>query len=528
MKRISALAALTMLLGAGAWGQTPASPTFDLADVHASPPSSAPFMNVGVMGSRNEVRNATMVDLIALAYGMDNDAVIGGPSWLQTDRFDIIGKTSARASEADRNLMMQALLADRFKLVVHKDNRPQDAFVLTAGKKVLLKESGGAGVGVCQPPTQTNGSGPQPYIVLECKHMTMDEFATQFHQMAGGYVTHPMLNLTHIEGSYDFTIKWTPRGQLRPPTPGETDPNPGISFFEAVDRQLGLKLVPDKRPMPAIVVDSVNRTPTENAPGISKSLPAAPTEFEAASIKPNKTGSQNRRIQPKAGGAIEVENISVKELIGLAWNMDRDDDRIVGGPKWIESEAFDIIAKTSEFPPNVPPPFDAVRVMMQSLLKERFKVAVHTEEQPVAVWTLVVAKGGVKMKEADPEGRPGCTPSQGDATSAGIPMLNLVCKHTKMSELTEQIRNFAGGYVDHPAMDMTGLNTAYDFTIKWTPRGAYDAAAARGAGDAAADPTGAISFFDAVEKQLGVRFEGGQKRPYTVLVIDHVEQPSEN
>jgi uncharacterized protein (TIGR03435 family) len=483
-------------------------------------------MDIGFMGSRYEVRNATMVDLIGNAYGVESDAVIGGPAWLQADRFDVIAKTSARTSEADRALMMQSLLAERFKLVVHQDKRPQDVFVLTASKKVQLKESAGTGAPGCQP-VQPGGNAPQPYIVLDCKHMTMDEFATQFHQMAGGYVTHPMLNMTGLEGAFDFTIKWTGRGQLRPPT--DNDPNPGISFFDAVDHQLGLKLVADKRPMPAILVDGVNRTPTENAPGILKSLPAAPTEFEAASVKPNKSGSEIRRIQPKAGGAIEIENIPLKMLIGLAWNMDRDEDRVIGGPKWIDSDAFDIIAKTSEFPPNAPPPFDAVRVMLKSLLIERFKLAAHTEDQPVAVWTLQVAKGGVKMKDADPQGRPGCTPSQGEPTSTGVPMLNLVCKNTKMSDLTEQIRNFAGGYVDHPAVDATGLKGAYDFTIRWSPRGAYDAASSRkGAGDAAADPSGAISFFDAIQNQLGVRFEGGQKRPYSVLVIDHVEQPSEN
>jgi uncharacterized protein (TIGR03435 family) len=524
MRRISARIGLSILLCGTAFGQTAAAPTFEVADVHVSPPGANPFMNIGVVGSRYEIHTATMVDLIGTAYGVDSTAVTGGPAWLEKDRFEIIAKASARVSDADRLLMLQALLADRFKLTIHKDSKPQDVFTLTAGKKVQLKPSEGVGTGACQPPPP-EGSGPPPYIVLNCKHMTMDEFATQFHQMAGGYVTHPMVNLTALEGAFDFTIKWTGRGNLRPQSASDTDPNPGISFFEAVDKQLGLKLVADKRPMPVIVVDSVNQTPTENAPGVSKSLPAAPTEFDAASVKPNKSGSQMRRIQPKAGGRIEVENIPLKMLIGLAYNMDRDQDRIVGGPKWIESDSFDIIAKTGEFPMNAPPPFDAVRVMLQSLLAERFKLATHKEDQPATVWNFVVAKGGPKMKEADPANRSGCKPAPGDSTSSGVPMINYTCQNTTMAQLVEGIRNVAGGYVDRPAVDLTGLKGAYDFVIKWTPRGAL--LAGGGDGSAASDPSGGISFFDAIEKQLGIRMETG-KAPMSVLVIDHVEQPSEN
>jgi uncharacterized protein (TIGR03435 family) len=526
MGRTTAIVALAVLLNGMAIGQTTSTPlSFEAADVHVSPPSSVPFPQFGAMGIRYVVRNATLVDLVSTAYGVESDAVIGGPAWLEKDRFEIVAKVSPHASDADRLTMLQALLADRFKLVIHKDQKTSDVYTLTAGKKVQIKASDGVGSGTCQNP-DPNGPPPQgpPLIVLNCKHMTMDEFAVQFHQMAGGYVTHPMVNLTGLPGAFDFTIRWTPRGALRPPS--DNDPNPGISFFDAVENQLGLKLVADKRPMPVIVVDSVNETPTENAPGVTKLLPPAPTEFEAASVKPNKSGAQMRRIQPKAGGRIEIENIPLKMLIGLAWDMDREQDRIVGVPKWADSDCFDIVAKTSDFPMNAPPPFDAVRVMLKSLLIERFKLTTHMDEQPVAVWNFVVAKGGVKMKEADPANRPNCKPSQADPTGSGTPMLQYVCQNTTMAQLVDGIRNVAGGYVDKPAVDMTGLKGGYDFTIKWTPRGALlnDGKAAEGA---AADPSGGISFFDAIERQLGIKMETG-KKPLPVLVIDHVEQPSEN
>jgi hypothetical protein len=92
-----------------------------------------------------------------------------------------------------------------------------------------------------------------------------------------------------------------------------------------------------------IAVDSVNRNPTANAPDIAKSLPPETPEFEAAEIKLNKSGGNMRRIQPKPGGRIEVENIPLKQLVSLAWDFDLD--RIVGAPKWFDSDAYDVVAK---------------------------------------------------------------------------------------------------------------------------------------------------------------------------------------
>jgi uncharacterized protein (TIGR03435 family) len=484
-----------------------------------------------IPGGRYELHTASMVDLISTAYGIEADAVFGGPSWLESERFEIIAKADPKSTEADRRLMLQALLADRFKLAVRKDEKPLDVFTLTAGKRVQLKESEGGGEAECQP-VQSNCNGPPPYIVVNCRNMTMADFAKQFRQMAGGYVTHQMADLTGLKGSYDFTVKWTARGALRAQAGGDADANPGISFFDAVDKQLGLKLVAEKRPMPVIVVDSVNRTPTENAPGVTKSLPATPTEFEVAVVKPSQPGNTNRRIQPKPGGQIEVENIPLKMLIALAWNLDQDQDKIVGGPKWIDSDSFDIVAKTAAFPMSSPPPFDAVRLMLRALLVERFKLAVHNEDQPAAVWTLVVGKRGAKLKEADPSGRSGCKPSMGESGtgSATIPMINLACQNTTMAQLAEAAHRFAGGYVDHPAVDMTGLTGAYDFTISWTPRGALTGGGRgpsqgeQGQNTDASDPSGGISFFDAIDKQLGLRLESGQKHPMPVLVIDHVDR----
>jgi uncharacterized protein (TIGR03435 family) len=528
MKRLFTSACLIALISGMAFGQTTtASPEFGAADVHASAPTSQPFMQVGFVRGRFQAKSATMADLISTAWGVETDAVYGGPSWLDADRFDIIAKAPVDSSEADRALMLRALLADRFKLVIHNENKALDVFTLTAGKRNAgLKDAAGTGEADCQNPPNP-GNAPTPYIVLNCKNMTMAEFAKQFRQMAGGYVIHPMVDLTGLTGAYDFTIKWTGRAQLtrqqQAAANGETDPNPGISFFDAVDKQLGLKLTPEKRPVPVIMVDSVNRTPTENAPGVSKTLPAAPTEFEVADIKPSKPDAESRGgFQP--GGRIDFTGIPLKDLIGFAWDA-RDPNMIVG-PKWIETAKYDMVAKAATGPGTTPPPIDVLQVMLKALLVDRFKITFHSEDQPMPVWTLTVSKKGLKLKEADPASRSTCkrAPGQTGTGTAMLPAIVYTYTNTTMAQLAEAMHQIAGGYVDHPAVDMTSLKGAYDFAITWTPKGAIMGGPGRGDGQpaAAGDPTGGITFFDAVEK-LGLHLEGGQKHPMPVMVIDHVE-----
>ncbi len=533
MKRALEATGLVIFLHGLAAGQTPAAlPAFDVADVHISAPGTGYFDGGLLAGGRYQLRGATMVDLIKTAWSIEAESVFGGPSWLDSDRFDVIAKASPTSSKADRALMLRSLLAERFKLVVHNDEKPLTVYALTVGKRgPQFKESAGGGEAACkQGPFE---QGPPPFISSICSNMTITEFGEQVHQMAGGYVgDHPVVDLTGLKGTYDLTLRWTPRGALRQAPTANGDPPPVVtlSVFDALDKELGLKLELAKHTMPAIVVDSVNRTPTENAPGVTKSLPAVPTEFEAATVKQNKSGAQIRRIQPKPGGRIEVENIPLKDLIALAWGSNPgDSDNIVGTPKWAETDCFDIIAKTAILPGEAAPPFDDVRRMLQPLLIERFKMKFHSEDQPIPVWTLTVGKRGAKLKEADPTSRSSCKRGSGETGtgSAAIPALTYTCQNTTMTQLAEAMHQIANGYVDHVAVDMTGLKGGYDFTITWTPSGITRGNQPRPGEPAqpgvASDPSGGVTFFDAVDKQLGLRLEGGQKHPMPVMVIDHIE-----
>jgi uncharacterized protein (TIGR03435 family) len=502
------------------------TPAFEAADVHASAPTAMPFMDQGFLpNGRFQVKNATLVDLIRTAWNIDGESVIGGPPWLDTDRFDIIAKADPKSTEEERRAMLRALLVDRFKVAVHDDQKELNVYAMTVSKRgVQFQESGST--------TATTNCksdfdmGPPQMVSVSCPSMTMHRYAMQLHMMASGYLTHQVVDFTGLKGVYMLAVKWSPRGAPTKNDAGE--PLAFVSIFDAVDKQLGLNLELTKRAVPVLVVDKAERTPTPNDPETIKAIPVSTaTEFEAATIKVNKTGGPMKRLQPKPGGRLEVENLTMKELITIAWDFDFDGDRVVGLPKWADADAYDIIAKTAILPGEKAPPFDDVRIMLRSLLIERFQMKTHEEQQPVKVWTLTVSKHGSKLKDADPTTRSNCTRgvSQTGSGSASIPAATYTCQNTTMEQLANAMHMIAPAYIDHPGVDMTGLKGAYDFTITWTPKGAITPTSPPkqpGQPDTPSEPTGGITFFDAVEK-LGLHLEGGQKHNMAVLVVDHIE-----
>ena len=123
-------------------------------------------------------------------------------------------------------------------------------------------------------------------------------------------------------------------------------PGEGITIFDALEKQLGLKLDSQKAPAPALVVDRVNRTPTDNPPEVTRDLPPSPmTAFEVAVIKPSAPNeNQDLRLQP--GGQVEIHALTLKTLIALAFHLDPDtSEMIAGAPKFLDSARFDITAR---------------------------------------------------------------------------------------------------------------------------------------------------------------------------------------
>ena len=531
MKRAST-GILAALLAAAAFGQAPAAPpAFDIADVHPSAKATLNYMRGGVLrGGRYEIRTASMVDLIRVAYSVDdNDKIVGGPSWLDTDRFDVIAKAPQSTSQDNVKLMLQALLADRFKLVVHPDKKPMQVYVLSAGKgKPKMKEAEGSGPpNSCQAQPQTQQPGVTPFVVLACHNMTMEALAQNVRGF--GNLANPVIDSTELKGRWDFDLKWTPRGAMAAAA------GDAISIFDALDKQLGLKLDLQKAPTSVIVVDSVNEKPTDNPPGLTTSLPVPPpAEFEVANIKPSMPGAigQNARIQ---NGRVDIQNFPLKQLIMIAWDINNN-DLISGGPKSIEDLRFDVVAKA---PPGglgneQQVDIDVLRLMLRALLTERFKLKAHMEDRPVNAYTLTANKP--RLQKADPSNRTGCKEGPGaDGKDPRIanPILSrlLTCQNMSMAQFAEQLPILANGYVHSAVLDATGLEGAWDFTISFSAVGLLQSGGGPGqpgGGASASDPNGALSLPDAANKQLGLKLET-QKRPVPVLVIDHVEeQPTEN
>jgi uncharacterized protein (TIGR03435 family) len=519
MKSALVLLVSILILASLAFGQaTEPLPTFEAADVHSSPRSNNPVTRGGfVRGGRYEFKQATMLDLVANAYSLEADKVLGGPSWLETDRFDIIAKAPASANNDTAKLMLRALLIDRFKLAVHNEDRPTSVYALTALKErgPQLKEASGGGQIGCQGVPQNPEPGVIPYSVIVCRNLPMDAIANVLRQTAGGYFDQPVVDMTGLKGTWDFELKWTGRGQL-----AAAGAN-GISAFDAIEKQLGLKAELQKKPGPVVVVDRVNQKPTDNLPDVAKSLPVVATEFEVGDIKPSMPGAQQRGgIQP--GGRIDAQAFTLKQIMSLAWDLQED---MIIGPKWIETDKFDLVAKA---PPDVIAGGNldvlSLQVMLKTLLIERFKIKMHTEDQPVAVFALLAPKKETKLKKGDPSARSSC---KRVITQGTIPTATVTCQNTTMAQLAEKLRQWAGGYVTHPAVDLTGIEGGWDFTYSWAPRANFEARPENAQPGTASDPNGAVSVFEAMEK-LGLKLEQ-QKHPMPVVVIDSANQkPTEN
>jgi uncharacterized protein (TIGR03435 family) len=524
MHRTFASPLLAGLIAGVAFGQPAASPAFEIADIHLSAQNISPALKAArspkgdaLRGGRYVALNASTVDLIGAAYGVENDKVLDGPSWLEIDQFDIIAKPSANATEAMVKPMLQNLLADRFKLVIHNDSRPFPVFVLSAGKgKQKLKEADPSAMSGCD----WRVPGPVgPPMEVVCHNVTMASFAEQLPRMAANYVKGPVVDRTDLKGSWDFEFQFTNR-----PTPDAT------SLFDAIER-LGLKLDQQKLPLPVIVVDSAQR-PSPNSPDVTRILPPRPTEFEVAVIKPSGPGVPGQFIRLLPGGRWEVRGRHLKDLITMAWDIGTNTDELLAGaPKWLDTVRWDVTAQAPVTGPETRIDQEDIRTMLRALLADRFKLKTHYEDRPRSAYALVAAKP--KLTQADPSNRSKCEVAQVTGRDVSVaPMRAITCQNVTMAQFVGQIPRLEVGYLGgKPVLDSTGIEGSFDFVINFGPAGA-DSGGARGTArqdpGAPADPSGAVSLFDALSKQLGLKLEL-QKRPLPVLVIDHIEEmPTEN
>jgi uncharacterized protein (TIGR03435 family) len=489
-------------------------PQFEIADIRVvkqdvgllkMPQEAAP------QGDRYEIHEASLVDLIRTAYGVEAAAVTGGPSWLELDRFDVIAKAPANASAASAKLMLQALLADRFKLVAREDTRPMPAWILSKGpEKPKLKPAAGVDSSGCR--AVDNNSR------LTCRNVTMDAFVAILR--GGRMTTLPVVNSTGIEETWDFDLNYTIGA-------GNTGVFENSGILDAVDKQFGLKLEIQNVPQRVIVVDSVNRTPTANSPDVEKLL-SKPVAFEVASIRLCTTYDFEERFS--ASGQVSSGCKSLAWHISTAWNLYTQVQalpnlvlslvgEVPGGPKWLSSKYFNIVAKAPigigslDTDPNY-------RVMLRNLLVERFKMVTHFEDRVANVYTLIAPKP--KFKRADPSSRGGC---RATGNIRGFP--NIVkCQNVTMEQFAEQLNHHVPVLATgRRIFDATGLEGTWDLTFSYGVAAGLAAASEAGA---ASEPRKTVTLFQALEQQLGLKLEEA-KRPVPFFVIDHIEEkPTDN
>jgi uncharacterized protein (TIGR03435 family) len=359
--------------------------------------------------------------------------------------------------------------------------------------------------------------------------MTMAAFTQSLRSMMGPSLgSNPILDETGLKGRYNFDVRWS-IGMFG----AAMDSGDRISVFEAMEKQLGLKLEERQVPTPVMIVDSVNQKPSDNPPGTADVLPVVPppAEFEVASVKPAEPGGRgmvNFRIQ--AGGRFTTSGIPLRTLVNQAFLANQD--QVVGLPAFADTERFDINAKApgdAGMSPGVDR--EALAPMLRALLVDRFKMTYHTEERQASAYSLVAAKP--KMKKADPASRTFCKDKPAPPGSPpGSRVLN--CQNVTMGQFADRLQFMTGDF-SLGVVDATGLEGAWDFTLTFSmsfmsfgPRGGGDASAAGGGPAPSPDPNGGLTIFEAVEKQLGLKLEK-QKRSVQVTVIDHIEQkPTEN
>ena len=262
MKRIAATACV---IAAGALAQQSTNrPEFEVATVRPYAPQT-PGGGFKMTGNNDDPGTARMVamtlhDLVSQAYHV-KDYQVEGPAWTTTERYDIVAKIPAGTSRETRRLMEQNLLADRFRLAVHREPKELQVYALVVAKGGLKLE-----------PVPADRPGPGGFVRfhgighIECVKLPFSQFA----DMISRYVDHPVVDKTEIKDLFDFKLDFAmdPRLLMIPgmaakaPVPAQGDQDLP-SIFTAV-QTLGLRLEARKEPMDVIVIDHAEKIPTEN------------------------------------------------------------------------------------------------------------------------------------------------------------------------------------------------------------------------------------------------------------------------
>ena len=371
----------------------------------------------------------------------------------------------------------------RFGLVTRSETRQLPAVALFAGKKLLLKPTSGSPAG-CK--MSMTGAPPEtPQYHADCHNMTMAAFADQVRNFPGGRLlsnvavednaagvrsmsSEPIHDKTDLKGAWDFTLT-LPMAQSN---------TPGV-LAAAIENQLGLRLETTEVAFPVLVIEKVNRVATPNSAGDLASLVVKTPEFEVAEIKPlDMSNMAGRRmgLQFPPGGRgsrVTISGIPLSNLIQQAWNL--QPDKLVGAPKWLDTNRWEIVAKLPVDPQTGAPVVTApegVWPMLRALLADRFKLATHFEEREVTAYKLVAVKPklspadlGFRTKCFDGPGADGKDPRK---TNPALSRL-ATCRNVSMDQFCVPMESISWGYFADPVLNATNLQGAWDITLSFSP-----------------------------------------------------------
>jgi uncharacterized protein (TIGR03435 family) len=257
IQRIYILGAIGFAVSA-AFGQTAdGPPEFEVVSVKPANPRAAGRVKMKEDPGTIEMLNVTLRDYISQAYDVE-DYQIFGPDWLGSDRYDIVARFMPGTSKERLLLMWQKLLADRFKLVLHREKKVMPVYALVVAKSGLKIHKAEEGANMTR-----IGRG---HMVLRRVSLSL------LAEILSSQMDHPVLDQTDAEGLFDITLDWVPddtqakmgmAGGDRPSGMLANAPD-GLSIFDALQEKLGLNLKTKKEAVEILVVDHAERVPTEN------------------------------------------------------------------------------------------------------------------------------------------------------------------------------------------------------------------------------------------------------------------------
>jgi uncharacterized protein (TIGR03435 family) len=224
------------------------------------------------------------------------------------------------------------------------------------------------------------------------------------------------------------------------------------------------------------------------------------SEFESASATVNKSAEVVGHGNPTvADGQFIFLNYRMSDLIG--WAYDARTEAIAGGPDWVDSDRFDIIAKA---PPNTS--MADARLMLRALLAERFKLTLREDQKIMPVFAMVVAKQGPVLTPSANSGEPRCANAR-----SGHREFYVDCTNMTVAELADHLPRLAPRYISLPVVDMTGIKGNYDFRLAWVPKPVQHTYWWLG-----------TTIFDDLENGFGLKLKK-QEQAIPILVINHIE-----